>query len=173
MAIHKKLPVGSILFTYHEPGYNYSNHRYGRGKYHIDFKVLYVHNRRERTTGASVPRTLIPTLEKLGIRHQEYSYDQQQTSAIGCRTYKYYSFSSNSPYPTAEAIQTAQQELESLFTRETVSVEGIRISLVENDFMKDFKEKKMKNKDAIFSLSKPLHDYLANETYITNQNTWR
>lgn len=164
MAMHKKLDVGSILFTYHEPRYDLSNHRSGRDKYVIEFKALYVHNRRERSTGAYVPKTLIPTLEKLGIRHQEHSYEHDNTCAVGCRTHVYHRCNSPMPYPTPEQIKAAREDLEGRLTRESITNEGV--SLVEIEFVQDFKEKKMSNKDAVFSLSKPLEDYVANETYI-------
>lgn len=165
MAMHKKLNVGSILFTYHEPRYQVNNHRHGRDKYTIDFKALYVHNRRERTSGVHVPKTLIPTLEKLGIRHEDnYYYQSDTTVAVGCRTYVYHRVTSDMPYPTPEQIKAAREKLDSHLESESARNEGV--SLMEIDFVQDFKEKKMSNKDAVFSLLKPLEDYVANETYI-------
>ncbi len=166
MAMHKKLSVGSILFTYHEPRYDYSNHRYGRDKYIIEFKALYIHNRRERTTGANVPKSLIPTLEKLGIKYEENHYDRDYVCAVGCRNYIYSRCSSAMPYPSVGQIKFAQEKLENELSAATARNEGV--SLIEVEFVQDFKEKKMSNKDAVFSLLKPLHDYVANETYISN-----
>ncbi|PGT10185.1 hypothetical protein [Bacillus cereus] len=166
MAMHKKLNVGSILFTYHEPRYDYSNHRNGRDKYIIEFKALYIHNRRERTTGAHVPKSLIPTLAKLGIKYEANHYDNEHVCAVGCRNYIYSRFTSSMPYPSVEQIKLARQKLELELNEESASNEGV--SLIEVEFVQDFKEKKMSNKDAVFSLLKPLHDYVANETYISN-----
>ncbi|MES9681666.1 hypothetical protein ABWK22_01875 [Gottfriedia acidiceleris] len=166
MAMHRKLDVGSILFTYHQPRYDMSRHRNNLDKYLIEFKALYVHNRRERSSGAMVPLTLIPTLDKLGIRHDENYRGAGNTCAVGCRTYVYYRCYSPMPYPSPEHIKAARAELEERMNLHSASNEGV--SLMEIDFVQDFKEKKMSNKDSIFSLLKPLHDYVANETHITN-----
>ncbi|BCT30376.1 MULTISPECIES: hypothetical protein [Bacillus subtilis group] len=161
MAMNRNLQVGSILFTYHEPSYSHMNHRSGREKYYISFKALYVHNRRERTSGTTVPKDLIPTLDKLGIRH--LGHDDDTTFAVGCRSYVYYRCKSNLPYPTPEQIQAARAALDSYLERE--QAENLGVPLMEVEFVKDFKEKKMSNKDAMFSLLKPLDQYLNKETF--------
>lgn len=165
MAMHKKLDVGSILFNYHDPQYNYYSHRHGREKYTIHFKTLYIHNRRERSNGVSVPRTLIPTLDKLGIRHQEISHAPDNVVAVGCRAYIYHSCESDMPYPTPNQVEEAREKLQSQMQNNTARNEGV--DLTEIEFVQDFKEKKMSNQDAVFSLLKPLNDYLANETYMS------
>lgn len=162
MAIHKKLGVGSLLFTYHYPDYDSYAHRRGEAKYHIRFKALYVHNRRERSTGVPVPKTLIPTLEKLGIKYNEFSHTD--VIAVGCRSYTYHSCRSNLPYPSADDVTEASRVLKEKLESDVASNEGV--SLMEIDFIQDFKEKKMSNKDALFSLNKPLQDYVSNELII-------
>lgn len=162
MAMHKKLSVGSILFCYHEPTYDVYGARYNGLKYRIHFKVLYVQNRRERTTGVSVPKSIIPTLDKLGIRYTSHHYESDIVYAIGCRTHTYYVICSDSPYPTAEEVKKARAKLEErLESPEGITQEGVQ--LMEIDFVKDFKEK-MSNKDALFSLNKPLVEYHAKES---------
>lgn len=164
--MHKKLDVGSILFTYHEPRYDLHKHRTGDDKYVIEFKALHVQNRRERSNGAYVPKTLIPTLEKLGIKHQEGYYSGDMTCAVGCRTYVYYKCNSNMPYPTPEQIKEARRQFELKLSNGTASNEGT--SLIEVDFVQKFKEKKMSNKDAVFSLQKSLENYVCNETHFAS-----
>lgn len=165
MAMHKKLDVGSILFTYHEAKYREHSHRAGLKKYCITFKALYVHNRRERTSGAWVPSSLKPTLEKLSIRWSNSYYSQSnQIVAIGCRTLIYYECQSDLPYPSSEQIEKARNELESRLENNSLYNEGV--GLMEIDFIEGFKEKKMSNKDGIFSLSKSLEDFVQSETYI-------
>lgn len=165
MAMHKKLNIGSILFAYHEPRYNSYRHRDGREKYDIDFKVLYVHNRRERSAGVDVPISLIPTLEKLGIRHENVYRQTDVTCAVGCRTHVYYSCTSSMPYPSPEQIKAARAALEEQLEAETARNQGVTLSEVE--FVQKFREKKMTNKDSVFSLLKPLHDYVANEAIVS------
>lgn len=162
MAIHKKLPVGSILFTFHQPQYNYYGHRNGRSKYTIQFNLLYVYNRRERSSGASVPSQLIPTLEKLGIRFTEAG--RGRTTAIGCRHYTYFQCDSYLPYPTPDQVKEAAAALERIRNGNNVIYNSM--TLVDNEFMKDFRNQKMSNKDTLFSLLKPLKEYSAEETYI-------
>ena len=162
MAMNKKLEVGSILFTYTEADYGAQSHRYGRAKYTIRFKVLYVHNRRERTTGVYVPSTLKSTLDKLGIRHTNVYSDK--VCAVGCRALVYHTVQSNSPYPTTDDVKEAQEKLESRLQEHSLSNYGI--DLFEIDFVESFKQKKMSNKDALFAIQKPLEDYINNEQYI-------
>ena len=162
MAMHKKLRVGSILFCYHEPSYDVYGARYSGLKYRINFKVLYVQNRRERTTGVPVPKSITPTLDKLGIRYTTQYYDNDHVYAIGCRTHVYDSICSDSPYPTAEEVKKARAKLEErLESPDGITQEGVQ--LMEIDFVKDFKEK-MSNKDSLFSLNKPLVEYHAKES---------
>ena len=161
MAMHKKLSVGSILFCYHEPSYDVYGARYSGLKYRISFKVLYVQNRRERTTGVSVPKKLTPTLDKLGVRYTQH-HDNEHVYAIGCRTHTYAQISSDTPYPTAEEVKKARIQLEERLESEDGITQG-GVQLMEIDFVKDFKEK-MSNKDALFSLSKPLVEYHAKES---------
>jgi len=163
MAMHKNLEVGSALFTFHESEYGHYNHRLGREKYTINFKVLYVHNRRERTTGTYVPRTLIPTLDKLGIRYLNH-WANEKVCAVGCRTHIYYSIRSNSPYPTSDEIKAAQEEFDKKQRDSRLRNEGVEI--FEIDFVQTFKEKKMSNKEALFVINKPLEDYINSETYV-------
>lgn len=162
MAMNKNLEVGSILFTYTESIYEHQSHRFGNKKYTIRFKVLYVHNRRERTTGAYVPQTLKSTLDKLGIR-QTNSYSGK-LCAVGCRAITYHEVRSNSPYPTSDDIKTAQEKLESNLQNNSLTSYGV--NLFEIDFVETFKEKKMSNKDALFAIQKPLEEFINNETYI-------
>lgn len=162
MAMNKNLEVGSILFTYVDTEYAYHNHRFGRPKYTIRFKLLYVYNRRERTSGTYVSSALIPTLEKLGIRYVDGI--NGKVCAIGCRSAAYHEVQSDSPYPTAEDMKTAQRKLEAHLQNETSYNRSIR--LFEIDFIKTFKEKKMSNKDALFVIQKPLEEFINNESYI-------
>ncbi|UOE58170.1 hypothetical protein [Cytobacillus oceanisediminis] len=164
MAMHKKLTVGSVLFTFHTPRYEHYLHQAGHPKYRIEFNLLHVYNRRERTSGAPVPKTMIPLLDKLGIRHQSY-YNGNSVYAVGCRNHTYYKCQSDLPYPTPEQVQEANKALENFLSQNNIrSSYGAELS--ENPFMKDFQEKKMSNKDAVFSLLKPLDEYVAEETYI-------
>lgn len=169
MAMNKNLDVGSILFTFHKPTYQEYAHSRGNEKYKIEFIALYVHNRRERTSGINVPKSLIPTLDKLKIRHVDvnsYYREHDEVFAIGCRQYVYYSCTSDMPYPTADELKAARKTLdEQLDTSHAVN-QGV--TLMEIDFIQDFKEKKVTNKDAAFSLLKPLRNYVENETYIVN-----
>lgn len=162
MAMHRKLDVGSILFTYPQATYHYSGHRNGTHKYRIDFKALYVHNRRERSTGGHVPKTMIATLDKLGIRHSQASSDF--VYAVGCRNHIYHTVWSNLPYPSPEQIKEARLEFESHLSDGSLQNEGVPMMQVE--FVQEFKEKKVSNKDLLFSLQRPLDHYLANETYL-------
>jgi hypothetical protein len=162
LAIHKKLTEGSILFTFHEPHYQYYYHRNNRSKYGIHFKILYVHNRRERTSGELVSEKMKETLEKLGIRTQKAN--STSISAIGCRTFTYHRCESDVPYPSQEQMQEAMKALEGVFRTQT-QAQGK--TLIRSEFMQDFKEKKMSNQDNVFALLKPLKDYIAKETYFT------
>lgn len=164
MAMHRKLDVGSILFTYHEPEYLGHYNRTPEHKYRIIFKVLHVHNRRERTSGTQVPASLKSTLDKLSIRYDDRGYygERDCIYAIGCRSLNYYSCLSDLPYPSAEDVEAARRELESRLENNNLYYGDV--SLMEIDFIEDFKEKKMSNKDALFSLSKSLEDYVSNET---------
>lgn len=163
MAMHKKLDVGSVLFCYHEPIYEYYAHRRNAGKYSIQFKVLYVHNRRERTTGARVPRKIVPTLDKLSIRYTD-DYREEYVYAVGCRAATYKTYRSDLPYPTAEQIKEARASLEAMLETGELCNEGVRLMSI--DFVDSFKEKKMSNKDSLFSLNKPLVDYQMQEKVI-------
>ncbi|MEK1828838.1 hypothetical protein AAAC51_06750 [Priestia megaterium] len=165
MAMHQKLAVGTILFTYPEPDYNYYNHRYGNKHYTLKFKLLYVHNRRERSTGSFVSKHLSSTLNKLKIKCIDETHYPNQVMAVGCRAYTYHSFSSKIPYPTAAQVKEAQQKLNLLLERGTVSVEGKNITLIDNEFITNFKQKQMTNKDCLFSLLKPMEEYIEKETH--------
>lgn len=166
MAMHKKLGVGSILFTYHEAEYLGHYQRSPEKKYRIQFKVLHVHNRRERTSGTQVPASLKPTLDKLSIRYDNASYYSNRDTiyAIGCRSLNYYTCLSDLPYPSAEQVEEARRELDSRLESNTLIYGDTH--LMEIDFIEDFKEKKMTNKDALFSLSKSLEDFVSSETHL-------
>jgi hypothetical protein len=157
LAIHKKLTVGSILFTYHTTQYN--SYRSLGNKYQINFYALYVKNRRERTTGDTVPLRLLPTLEKLNIKCTP-SYTKDFVHAVGCRIFRYYTASSDSPYPLTEHIEKAREALET-FLEDSGQTGGVKLD--NNEFMTQFKESKMTNKDALFALQKPLKEYVQEE----------
>lgn len=164
MAMNKNLEVGTILFTYTDAGYEHHSHRCGRHKYVIRFKALYVHNRRERTTGAYVPASLRSTLDKLGIRHYACGYGEV-ICAVGCRAITYHEVRSNNPYPTAEDVKIAQEKLEEKLRDNALTNGGIK--LFEIEFVEKFKQKKMSNKDALFAIQKPLEEFINNETFVS------
>lgn len=163
MAMHKKLDIGSVLFTFHEPTYFRHKHVRGENKYKIHFKALYIYNRRERTSGDVVPNIIIPTLDKLKIKYLD-AFDDKVV-AVGCRSYSYYTCTSKLPYPSVDDIKKAKEALDELLTTERTIGDGI--NLMETTFMSDFIEKKVSNKDVLFSLNKPIDQYLEKE-YLLN-----
>jgi len=160
MATYKKLTVGSMLFNYHEPVYQYAHYHPrsnspDRKKYSIAFKVLYIYNRRERSYGAAVPTKMIPLLKKFSIKYvRSRSQDSSAVDAVGCRHYTYYKIESDFPYPTAAQIQEAKERFDSL--GENATHNGIHLSA--NSFFDTYIQNKLTNKDALYVLKKPIKE---------------
>lgn len=163
MAIHKKLPVGSLLFNYHEAYYDRNSHRRGMDKYTISFKAIHVFNRRERTNGVLIPIELKPVLDELGIRTiRGYS---KQIIAVGCREVTYHSYTSNSPYPTKTQLDEANKRYEELLSSDDNNDNPFDPRINENSFMNDFKEKKMTNKDFLFTLYESPSEFVSKQRH--------
>lgn len=152
MAMHSRLDVGSIITTYQ------SVSKVGKDNYNISFHVLYVKNRRERTSGVRLPKTMMGLLNKYSIRcDEDYYREQDYFLAIGCRQKCYYQSFSNTPYPTKNMLLKAEEALKSyIYNEDKKHASGEDICVHYNSFVEETNSTKLQNKDALFALQPTL-----------------
>lgn len=145
MAIHQELGVGSVITTYH----TVIGPDHMTGKYAIRFYVLFVQNRRERSSGELVPKNMESFLNALGIRTLD-SHMTNSVTAIGCRSTSYFSTISNTPYPSINMLKTAREEYDIFIDNNDYDECDIQT----NDFMNEFNKNEGSNNLYLFSLAK-------------------
>lgn len=152
--MNPKLKEGSILLYYPDIQERTRYIRYDRPPelygYELSINALYVRNRRERTSGAHVPKELIPYLDMLKVRTGTYYYGSNSgyTTAVGCRTKSMYRANIGLNEDIPAAFRKAFKEV-----KET-AVYGA--DFFENEFVEKFLETKLGNKDKKFLLFKPI-----------------
>lgn len=154
MAMNPKLSEGSILLYYPDIEEVYNRWRsYGRPieltGYHLKVNALYVYNRRERTTGAQVPILFRPYLDALKIRTHtsHYGREAKYATAVGCRTKTLY-----------EQVINLNDDIPAAFRHAFKHVKEIAefdSRFFENEFVEEFLETRLNNKDKKFLLFPP------------------
>jgi hypothetical protein len=168
MAADKKIKVGVVITTYSQVEYLPYNHRYQKDAYQTRYFALYMHNRRERTSGVTLPRSFEPILQKFGIKCI-YRHNSETLIAVGCRVHCYYTAVGKSPYPDPENVKKASEALEAF--KATCLVEGEEQTETNNSgfLLITYTERKLENitnKDVLSMLYKPIEQYIYNEQYM-------
>jgi hypothetical protein len=171
MAADKKVQQGVVITTFSTVEYHPYQHRNRSNYYTIRHNALYMYNRRERTTGATVPIGLKPILEKFGIKCIVHR-NSDTLIAVGCRTHSYYQEAGETPYPNPSHIRSAKRALEQF--KATCLTEGQSPTAEQASRTQQFiiiphterKLQNIQNKEVLAMLFKPIQEYVYNERYM-------
>jgi hypothetical protein len=151
MAMNPKLKEGSILLYYPDIKERHSWAGYRQPSaltgYELTVNALYVYNRRERTSGATVPLVFEPYLNMLKVRTNKY-YNDKNVTAVGCRSKTLYRQVISADANIPNAFREAFKNVKELAT--------FGETFFENEFVEKFLQTKLGNKDKKFVLFTPI-----------------